>query len=188
MKLVAQDVPDSVKLRADVAWRKACNLPNRSGVEAFEVEQDDLPIASSELVDQFPQTSQVVLVLVCDCDCIATLLRRSEQDVFKADERGTPSLPPYHRGGRIVRDAIHPGAQRTTPLEVFETAPERKMDLLKEVATLVGISFVRSSEPVENAVKSRSSLLVQVFPCTPKSRHLYGLVAQRSWILTGRYL
>src|SRR5688572_32966893 len=105
-----------------------------------------------ELVNQLPETSHPVLLI----ECVAAVLLRWRLYLFKADQRGGPCVAPGHRGsGGVVRDAIHPGIQRAAPFVVFEAQPERDMNLLEEVLTLVGVRLVRPGQTVERRAARR---------------------------------
>jgi hypothetical protein len=50
---------------------------------------------------------------------------------------------------RFVSNAVHPGPQRTSVVEMREAAPELKVNLLEQVATHLGIKLICSRQPVE---------------------------------------
>ena len=45
-----------------------------------------------------------------------------------------------------MRDAIHPGAQRTLGVESLKAPPQRQMDFLQKIAALIGVHFIATRE------------------------------------------
>jgi hypothetical protein len=60
-----------------------------------------------------------------------------------------PALPHHVSGGYVVSDTVHPGSNRTSPVEIREATPEMQMNVLEQVAPCLGIKLVSSREPVE---------------------------------------
>jgi hypothetical protein len=52
-------------------------------------------------------------------------------------------------GGYVVSETVHPGSQRTSPVEIREAAPEMEMNILEQVTTCLGIELISSREPAE---------------------------------------
>src|SRR3954454_12537708 len=70
-------------------------------------------------------------------------------------------MPDHMRRGHVVRDAIHPRAQRTITGEHFEAAPDGEVNILQEIAALVAIEFIRARQPLQRRAEFAGSLLVQ---------------------------
>jgi len=48
---------------------------------------------------------------------------------------------------------LDPGPQRTSAFELFETAPQRQVNLLQQVTPLFTIKFISSNGPVERVAR-----------------------------------
>ncbi len=72
-----------------------------------------------------------------------------------------PPLSDHMPGGYVVSDAVYPGPQRTTPVEMRETAPQVKMNVLEQIAACFRIGLIRTRQPVQSSGISVSRLLVQ---------------------------
>src|SRR5216684_8801886 len=57
-----EDLLDTMNLRGHVARRDAGDLGDSSGVGSFEIEQDDLPIEWIQLLDEFAEASERLLM------------------------------------------------------------------------------------------------------------------------------
>ena len=62
----------------------------------------------------------------------------------------------------IVGHAIDPGAQGAPRFPGFETAPERQMDLLHEVAAVVGIGLVGACQAFQCGAVSGGGFAISV--------------------------
>ena len=85
-------------------------------------------------------------------------------EFFQADQdmRVATALPDDVGSGGVVSDAIDPGAQRATRVPACETAPEREVNLLEQVAAMVGVGLVGPSQPLERRAVSGGGLAVSV--------------------------
>ena len=85
---------------------------------------------------------------------VASVLSRKVVQFFETDEcRVYPALADDVGGCGVVGDSIGPGAEGAPVVECGETAPERKVEFLKEVAALLGVEFVGGREPIQRPAK-----------------------------------
>jgi len=63
---------------------------------------------------------------------------------------------------RVVSDAIDPRSQRAQSAKAFERSPQRKMNFLKEVATLFRVGFITTGETSQRRAEFRGGLLVKL--------------------------
>ena len=89
-------------------------------------------------------------------------------DFLEAQEFSrVPSMLSNHMGRcRVVGDPIHPGSQRTPRLVLFQTEPQREMDVLKQIPPPIGIRFICTGEPLKGDPVSLRRLPVKVLLCT----------------------
>jgi hypothetical protein len=59
-----------------------------------------------------------------------------------------------------VSDPVHPSPQRAPAIESSEAPPERDVNILEQVATLVGITLVRARKPFERWTECSGSVRI----------------------------
>src|SRR5437660_10782650 len=123
-----QNLLDAMDLRGHIARRDAGNLGDARGVGSFEVEKDHLPLDRLELLDEFAQPLQRLLLI----ERVAGIgSNRQIVNVVETDQRTIAGalMPDHMRRGHVVRDAIHPRTQRATAGEPFEAAPDGEVNV-----------------------------------------------------------
>ena len=148
MKSADEDRFDPMDLRSHAACRNAGYLTDRGRIHVFEIQKHELTIERLEALDELEEPLRVQ-ALICIPRVVG--LVRSRFELCEAHEisRIRAALPNDVRRGGIVRDAINPRPHRTALLEFVEAAPERDVNLLKQIAALVWIRLVRAHEPLE---------------------------------------
>jgi len=72
------------------------------------------------------------------------------------------ALPDDVRCGSVMGDAVYPGSQRALLIRARETAPEREVNFLTQVAAFIRIEFISPRQPVEGRTISGGCFLVQL--------------------------
>ena len=62
-----------------------------------------------------------------------------------------------------MSDSIDPGPKRAPAVESSKAPPERDVNLLEEVTTLIGITLVRSCEPFERWTEGCGGVGIPLF-------------------------
>ncbi len=65
-------------------------------------------------------------------------------------------------GGHVMGDTVHPGSQRTSPVEMREAAPQLQMNVLEQIAARLRVRLIRAREPVERGTVALGHLSVQI--------------------------
>ena len=159
MKTTSDNLLDSMDLRGDVSCRSTRDLTNRRRVFPFQVKQHDLPIQRFELVDKFQEPIQIALP--AHRLLTASLIRRFLQHV-EADKVPQLGLPQYVRRCHVVGYAVDPCPKRASPLESRKASPQRDVNLLQQVAALIGVGLMGTGEPSERRTMLGGDLLIQV--------------------------
>jgi len=152
-----QDAFDAVDAHGNRRARKPGDLANAGRVDFFEVENDDLAVERTQLLNQRLELTEIrFLALSC--------FWGRDFKIIKAEEgRMGSALTKNVRSGYVVRDTISPGAERTMSIKVSEHPPKLEGNLLAEIETLVGVCFVSSSEPSKRMPERGSCLSEEVF-------------------------
>jgi hypothetical protein len=134
-------------------------LCDRSGVEPFEVQQNQLSLEWFKSVNHRHQvfTGPAIVELLFVIDAV-----RHCRQLVEANETGSAPSPPDHLRRRdVVRDPVDPGAQRAPSVEGGKAAPHGEVDLLEQVEARIGVGFVGARQPLERGAIRRSCLGVQ---------------------------
>jgi len=141
MKSSAENIPDPVQLCSNVSGRHACDFRDRGRVQIFEIQKHQFTIGGAQTMNQ-PEEMIKCHLLIGDVLVVCVVrLRIKLFERHQVLELGL-TLPDDVRQRCIMSDAIGPGSQRATPLEIFQTAPQREMDFLKQIPPLFRICFV----------------------------------------------
>jgi hypothetical protein len=139
-KLLRKDVFDAVNPDCYVVWGQAGDFRDGCGVHVFQVGDDDLAIEGLEAVNQGEQAPAIDGLI--GGQVRGGVVREGFQ-VFQADEGGPgAALAEDVRDGYVVGDAMGPGPEGTAGFVLLQAPPELEVDLLGEVAALVGVGFV----------------------------------------------
>ena len=149
-----QDAFDTMDLRGDVRRRQTCHLPNRRGIELFEIEQHDLSILCNELLNEVGElrTSAFGIESLVDArsKCVLGTYRPAYIECVQWYlSARTAVVADGVRCRNVMSDAIHPGSQRTPAIERRKAAPEGEVNLLQEVLAPVGVALVTDGESFE---------------------------------------
>src|ERR1022692_283348 len=159
MKGAGQDPLDAVNLGGDVARRQAGNLADSRRVHALQIREDHLAIQRLQLLHEGQKAAQRLLLAGVRRRRVRHLLQ-----LFQADQGvGVDAALPYDMGyGGVVRHAINPGAQPAPRVPAREAAPEREVDLLQQVAAIVGVGLVRACQAFEGRAVCGGGFAVSV--------------------------
>src|ERR1017187_5987467 len=177
MEGAGQDALDAVNLGGDVARRQAGDLTDGRRVHTLQIREDDLAIQRLQSVHQRKKAAERLLA--------AGVRRRRAWhlvQLFQAEQEIGFSAPLPHGVGRggVVGHAIDPGAQRAARVPARETAPQRQVDLLEQVAAMVRVRLVGSGEPFQGGAVSFGGFAVPFVLC--RSFHNQGSPSRRRFL------
>lgn len=137
-------------LHRDGATGDADDVGRVRRFEAVEVRQHHLPIDGIEPLNQTVESRQDPLAIQHLVDGRTGHgwfggQRVERHELLTAEAEGTGDV----RGRGVVGDAVDPRAQRTSPVEAVEAPPDREMDVLAQIPTLVLIGLVGTRQPIE---------------------------------------
>src|SRR5271157_491860 len=151
MKLADQHNLNPMDLAPDIHHGQSRYLRNRFRVQIFQIRQNHLAVGRIEPLDQREQTRQRLATVRGGFDVFATGLNLG---LFQSQKgRYIPftfGLPNDVRRRRVMRNTVDPGSKRAPSIELPQAAPQRQMDLLREVAPQVRIGFVGIGHPGES--------------------------------------
>src|SRR5262249_52683244 len=106
------------------------------------MEKDDLALQRLQLVNQPQHALQGLLTI----DNGFAVLGRSSAS--SSSSRQTRKCSPISTSGElsygdVMRDAIHPGPQRTASVQGRKTTPQRNVDILQQIAPSIRIDLIR---------------------------------------------
>src|SRR5581483_3881957 len=137
LEIARQDLLDAVNFRRCIPGGQTRQLGDTARVNSFQVRQNDGAIQRLQTSYQRSEPFDVHLAIGVRRD-------RPHVDFVEADERtgARASLLHCPRDRGVMRHAVDPSSQRAAPLECFEAAPQRQMDLLQQIAAPVGIGLI----------------------------------------------
>ena len=137
VKALPENLFNAMYFRSHVARGQSGDVANRCGLDALEVEEDDLTIERREGLHQRKNPLHRPLLIGFDLDAVVCRHRR---ELVETDERWCVRAPPddLRRRG-VVRHAVDPGAKRAPPVEPGEAPPECDVNFLEEIAPPIAI-------------------------------------------------
>lgn len=147
MEPLDQQFLDPMHFGGYVDRRKSCDLSNGGCIGILQVQNNDLAVEWSELLNQCEQSAKRLLLV--KVPLLIAAVRRIA-DLLEADERrGSTPAPNHLRCGDVVGDTIHPGPHRAFLIEAREATPQRHMNLLEQIPAPLRVVFVRPRKSFE---------------------------------------
>jgi hypothetical protein len=101
--------------------------------------------------------------LVVTGDEFILIIGRHALDFLDAGERLPDSALPNHMPGRyVVGNTVHPGSERTSPIEMREAAPQLQMNVLEQITARLRVRLISAREPIERWTEALGHFPVQI--------------------------
>src|SRR5580692_6765872 len=122
-----QNVLDAMNFHRDIRGRQSGDFANRSGVHPLEIGNDDLPVKWFQALDQRLETLKRLRLAGGEFTVITA---RHRLDALNAHQAvPDPALPNHVAGGYVMSDAVHPGSQRASLVEIREAPPKMQVNI-----------------------------------------------------------